>query len=107
MGGEVLIEYFAYLVKRAVRSIRLRGKIRWTATPANVYYVKASGGGVDTVYSYKFDGGYYSGRDSRDFYWGNSAKDYVSRFPTGTAVTIRVNPAKPEEMAFLDDDQGL
>jgi hypothetical protein len=60
---------------------------------------------VETVFSYQFDGGYCSGRDSRDLFWSNSAFDYLSRFPLGAAVVLRVNPANPEEIALRDNDQ--
>ena len=107
MGGEVLIEYLVYLLRSAARSFKLRHTTYWRAVPATIYHAKATGGEVETGYRYQFEGGYYSGRDSRDFFWTNSAENHASQFPVGATVVIRVNPSSPEQIAFRDDDQGL
>jgi hypothetical protein len=105
--SDILVEYFIYLFRYAGRLRRLRRTTDWRTAQGTIYYSKATGGVVETVFSYQFDGGYYSGRDNRDFFWSNSARDYLSRFPIGALVVLRVSPADPEQIAFRDDDQAL
>jgi len=60
---------------------------------------------VDVLIAYQFEGGYYCDYHKRDLLWKESAKAYASRYPVETTCVIRVNPSRPEETAFFEDDQ--
>jgi Protein of unknown function (DUF3592) len=107
VGGEFLVESAVYLLRSALRRIKERRTVSWRAVQATVHDTKATAGEVETIYTYQFDGGYYTGHDNRDFLWKDAAERFVTRFSVGTAVSVRVNPSRPEQMAFRDDDQGL
>jgi hypothetical protein len=66
--------------------------------------VKARGGKVRVLYTYQFEGGYYSGNDGKDFFWSQSAREYASRLSLGFPVAIRVAPADPEQSVIFDQD---
>ncbi|MGB8911417.1 MAG: DUF3592 domain-containing protein, partial [Candidatus Sulfotelmatobacter sp.] len=87
------------------RARRARWAEHWIPSKGNVVHVKARGGKVEILYTYKFEGGYYSGTENRDFFWSQSAEDYTSRLSEGSPIAIRVAPSDPEQSMISDKDQ--
>jgi hypothetical protein len=68
--------------------------------------VTTTGGMVEVLITYQFQGEYYCDYHKRDLFWTESAKKYASQFPAETSCVIRVNRADPQETALFDEDQS-
>jgi hypothetical protein len=100
-----IIEFAVYLFRRVKCEERLRGAVGWTPTIAKIVETKILGGKVELLYTYQFGGGYFSNCETIDFFWSQSASDYVRLLDRFAWLAIRVNPSKPEESVVFDEDQ--
>jgi hypothetical protein len=90
-----------FLIRTVTRFVKLRSSEAWpvekgtilTATcPVAVY-----GGPVaELVYTYTYQGEYYSGLYRRAFMLKSSAENYVSKIVIGSQIAVRVKPTDPE-----------
>ncbi len=111
MGGEYLIELVWRAVRYLGRSVLRRRKLRqaahWVPVRGLVRSVTREEGLVEVLITYQSNGGYFCDYHKRDLFWKESAKEYASRFPLESRCVIRINPARPEETALLDNDQVM
>jgi hypothetical protein len=100
-----IVEFGVYLFRRIRREQRLRTAVGWTPTRAQIVSTKAFGGKTTVLYTYQFAGEYFSNCETRDFFWSQSASNYVKGLDRFASLVIRVNSAKPEESVIFDEDQ--
>jgi hypothetical protein len=100
-----IIEFVVYLFRWVKREERLRSAVGWSPARAKIVDAKALGGKIEVLYTYQFDGAYFSNFETRDFFWSQSAGDYARRLEQLTLLAIRVNPNAPEESLIFEDDQ--
>jgi hypothetical protein len=109
LGGLVLDVIIAYIIKNAVRWRRACGSSKWERLQARVHSSQVGGGFVwdcptaEVVYSYQFGGERYSAIDSNPFFFSASAEEAAARLRARENVTVRVNPARPEESVLEAD----
>ncbi|HEY6250285.1 MAG TPA: DUF3592 domain-containing protein [Candidatus Angelobacter sp.] len=62
---------------------------------------------VSVNYTYSVNGQNYPGSLELRFAWKNSADALVATFSPGMAVSVRYNPAQPQESVLLMDEQPM
>jgi hypothetical protein len=95
-------------VARKWRARRYSGWRETTATIVGVSWQAQSylpRPDAEIVYTYRIDGGFYGGVDTKPFCLKSSAKTYASHFAKGDSLIVRVKPAEPEMSVALDEDQ--
>jgi hypothetical protein len=99
------------LVRILLRKLRARRCTGWRETTATIvgvnwqaqsYFPRPD---AEIVYTYRIDGGFYGGVDTKPFCLESSAKNYATRFAKGDNLVIRVKPGNPETSIVLDSDQ--
>jgi hypothetical protein len=94
---DIIVEYLVRVVMRIVQLLRSRPWPTATATVTSSSYVKA-GFGCDIVnvsYKYRVNGESYAGVYKKPLFLGSFYRNYVTRFPSGTELIIRVKPGNP------------
>jgi hypothetical protein len=109
VGGEYLIELVwqaaAYVTRSVLRRRKLIRAAHWPPVQGLIRSVTTTGGMVEVLITYQFQGEYYCDYHKRDLFWTESAKKYASQFPAETSCVIRVNRADARETALFDEDQ--
>ena len=100
-----IAELAVYLFRRVKRNERLSNAARWTSTTGTIVHAKPHSGVVDILYTYQFEGSYFSNAEKRDFFWSQSATDYATRLSDQGSLAIRVNPTAPGESVIFDEDK--
>jgi hypothetical protein len=101
MIGHVIVKFVVYLVRWFRREQLLRSALDWTPTESRIADSKVRGGEVEIVYTYQFDGGYFSSSVTRDFFWSQSADCYAKHLERTTALAIRVIHAHRKNQSSL------
>jgi hypothetical protein len=111
MGGLVLDIYAIYLIRVLIRAVRRLGSQNWPLITATVDGVCGDVDlhykSVELLYVYELSGATFSGRSAKPFLWSESAKAYVTRFPEGSSLMVRVKPGFPEISVVRDSDQTI
>jgi hypothetical protein len=105
-----ILGFLVSLFRIAARKWRARRYKSWrevTATIVGVSWQRQSyfpHPDAQIVYTYRVDGGFYGGEDTKPFCLGSSAETYASQFARGEDLIIRVKPGQPEVSSVLDED---
>lgn len=102
------IENIIYLTRallrlyRRVRRAQIRtGAHAWTWTQGRVEnaFVRPEDDGLvaEVLYSYQVEGEYYSGSYVERVRNESSGERVVQQYPTGTQISLRYNPARPQQ----------
>jgi uncharacterized protein DUF3592 len=100
MGGFFLYAIVEYLIRVTGHAIKEGRSRDWPMTRATVVsarYDKTSSCNLtEVVYTYRFNGEHYSGKNTKPFWFSTNAEIYTRDFPSGTEITVRVKPNHPE-----------
>ncbi len=114
MGGlfvDIIVGYVITFCRIIARSLRARRSKDWCETSATVAGASCQTQAymprpvAEIVYTYRFDGGFYSGVDRKPFFLESSAKAYADQFVRGNTLIIRVKTGDPEISFVRDQDQ--
>ncbi len=106
-----IIGFLVSLVRIVARKWRARRCSGWRKTTATIVGVSWQAQSylprpdAEIVYTYRIDGGFYGGVDTKPFCLESSAKNYASHFAKGDDLLVRVKPGEPETSVVLDEDQ--
>jgi|SRR5207245_6883402 len=106
-----IIGFLVSLVRIVTRKGRARRCSGWRETTATIVSVSWRAQltfprpEAEIAYTYRIDGGFYGGVDTKPFCFQSSAKNYASRCAQGDSLIVRVKPGEPEISIVLDADQ--
>jgi hypothetical protein len=100
-----------YLIRIVILMIKARGSKAWPVEKGTVTGSRCDpavyGGPVaEITYTYTHKGEYFSGMHREPFILRDSAEEYVTRFPAGGDLIVRIKPGEPEVSIVRDRDQA-
>ena len=113
MGGlfvDIIVGYVITFCRIIARSLRARRSKDWCEISATVAGASCQTQAymprpvAEIVYTFRFDGGFYSGVDRKPFFLESSAKAYADQFVRGNTLIIRVKTGDPEISFVRDQD---
>ena len=106
-----IIGFLVSLARIVARKWRSRRCSSWRETTATIVRVVwraqliSPRPEAEILYTYRMDGRFYRGVDTKPFCLLSSAKSYASHFANGDSLIVRVKPGQAEISMVLDADQ--
>ena len=110
LAGDI-IGFLISLARIVARKWRSRRCSSWRETTATIVGVSWQAQSylprpdAEIVYTYRIDGGFYGGVDTKPFCLLSSAKNYANHFANRDSLIVRVKPGQAGISMVLDADQ--